>query len=737
MAATASDEMEELDLPASPPVEPNDSPPMLPAPTKVPNSNSPPSTPQLAFTTNTQVKDEDALGGAKVKLVGTSLPQNGIDGGRQDPAFAEGKVESKWGQVKALMQLQAVAAQGVHEDVNDIKLHKDAIFPDAQELKDKVREAITKKQYNVFDYYSQSGLCQQIARDPWFESITLAVIFFNALWISIDTDHNDSKVLLEAEAHFQIMENFFCVYFSIEWFIRFGSFKNKLNGFRDAWFVFDGTLVLLMVGETWVVSAVILITGAGREGLGNSSSLVRLFRLLRLSRMARMVRLLRALPELMILIKGVVIAMRSVFFTLCLLLIIIYVFAIAFKQLTSEMVIGEAHFRTVPAAMYTLIIYGTLLDEISSVMNEVRDESPAIMFLFFIFILVSAWTVMNMLIGVLVEGVSAVAKIEKEQLVVNYVKLRLEQMLAEERLDNNDDGLISKTEFKKILENKKAARALQEVGVDVVGLVDFADFIFQQQLADSDDDDDDDHTQNKEMKLNFHNFMHIILQFRGSNTATVKDIVDLRKFVVQTLNRHEYRRTTRETKARGVSAMQGSIRAISSMKASATFRKHTFSRDSTDSMVKAGESLRATASNRDNSVSSPLPLRGVSFSSKFSKIARGARGAVSGTSPPSSKAAKPESEESREPSPSRPRCNLQTLLADDDEDTTKVRDALSTGMAEINTIRSGYEEERKLLKSRLQELEAKCSKLDLMEDSIHASLEQFQQAKQSRLKTTK
>ena len=45
----------------------------------------------------------------------------------------------------------------------------------------------------------------------------------------------------------------------------------------------------------------------------------RLVRLLRLTRMARMARLLRAMPELLVLIKGMVVAMRSVFFTLCLL----------------------------------------------------------------------------------------------------------------------------------------------------------------------------------------------------------------------------------------------------------------------------------------------------------------------------------------------------------------------------------------------------------------------------------
>merc|ERR1712008_252636 len=80
----------------------------------------------------------------------------------------------------------------------------------------------------------------------------------------------------------------------------------------------------------------------------------------------------------------------------------------------------------------------------------------------------------------------------------------------------DDDGnqKISKAEFQALLVNPKTAKMVQEVGVDVVGLVDFADFIFKDGV-----------------ELSFSEFMALVLQLRGSNTATVKDIVDLRKFI--------------------------------------------------------------------------------------------------------------------------------------------------------------------------------------------------------------
>jgi len=64
-----------------------------------------------------------------------------------------------------------------------------------------------------------------------------------------------------------------------------------------------------------------------------------------------------------------------------------------------------------------------------------------------------------------------------------------------------------------------ACRALRDVGVDVIGLVDCADTLFV-----------DNHGRMVE-ELEFADFMDVVLQLRGSNTATVKDVVELRKLL--------------------------------------------------------------------------------------------------------------------------------------------------------------------------------------------------------------
>jgi len=187
--------------------------------------------------------------------------------------------------------------------------------------------------------------------------------------------------------------------------------------------------------------------------------------------------------------------------------------------------------------MHTLLVDGTLLDNLLPVIKALGDESYIYAAIFYFFILLSALTVLNMLIGVLCEMVCAVAAMEKEANTVSFVREKMLEVMHKTGLDADGDGEISKAEFCRILEIPDACRCLQEVGVDVYGLVDIADFIFAQKTdSDSESDSDDDskarhphHSQN----LTFEEFMEVVLQFRGSNSATVKDIVDLRKFITK------------------------------------------------------------------------------------------------------------------------------------------------------------------------------------------------------------
>lgn len=413
-------------------------------------------------------------------------------------------------------------------DGMDAPQERKAVFVDAKAMKEQLRKNMDKPKYDVTAYYKTEGCAQRVARDARFEHLTLGIIMFNALWIAVDIDANDEEVLHQAHPVFIIAENLFCLFFTVEISIRFAAFANKPDCLRDGWFVFDLLMVTLMIFETWLMTIILVIVGGDSgSGLGNAS-ILRLMRLLRLSRMARMARLLRAMPELLILVKGMVAAVRSVFFTLVLLLLLVYVFAILYRQLTRDDNVGKERFPNLAIAATTLVMDGMFFDNPRDLAEALLDDKNYLgLFAFYLFVLLATLTVMNMLIGVLCEVVSAVATTEHEGLTIAYVRDRLQEIVNRTcKLDEVGSMNITKEMFVKILTDPKSAMLLSEVDVDVLAIVDLVDTIFATETG-------------EERVLSFGDLVVTMMDQRDTNTATVKDITDMRKYVRGRLDKLE------------------------------------------------------------------------------------------------------------------------------------------------------------------------------------------------------
>merc|ERR1712137_946764 len=205
-----------------------------------------------------------------------------------------------------------------------------------------------------------------------------------------------------------------------------------------------------MVVETWVMTLMLLVASSSGSSPLGSVSILRLFRLARLS---RLLRLLRSMPELLILVKGMGAAMRSVGFVLLLLLLMMYVFSVAFVQLLRDTDSGRAYFSWILHSMYTLLVAATFMDNITAVSTEIGADNMFCGALFFMFVGLSALTVLNMLIGVLCEVVKSVADCEKEGMLITYVTSRFRVIW--DGLDLDGTGTLSKGEFLSIMQNEE------------------------------------------------------------------------------------------------------------------------------------------------------------------------------------------------------------------------------------------------------------------------------------------
>ena len=151
----------------------------------------------------------------------------------------------------------------------------------------------------------------EVVRHPYFERMSLAMIYVNAIWIAVDIEFNKADMVMQAESPFLIAEIVFTLYFSGELFVRFMSYEKRARALKDSWFIFDLLLVAMMLLETWLIPLTAFIAEGGFQppedgaNISRSASVLRIARIMRVFRTARIIRVARYMPELMILIKGV------------------------------------------------------------------------------------------------------------------------------------------------------------------------------------------------------------------------------------------------------------------------------------------------------------------------------------------------------------------------------------------------------------------------------------------------
>ncbi|OLQ09882.1 Voltage-dependent T-type calcium channel subunit alpha-1G [Symbiodinium microadriaticum] len=299
-----------------------------------------------------------------------------------------------------------------------------AMFPDADKMKDKIRSTLFAPEYDPEAVYKTTGRCQAIARDATFKSITMVVIILNALWIGIDTDLNTAELEIESPPFFQVVDNMFCFFFTFEITVRFLAFQNRSDAFKDFSFCFDLSLVATMVWEVWVTTLLVLLLTSADNGGGNLS-ILRLFRLFRLVRIARVGRLMSSCRELVVLVKGIGMGLRSVLSTLFLMMVVIYIFAIIFTQLFRGSPEAEGCYDGVLQSMNCLML-NVVFPEQQELMAKMLELGPMTYLLGIFYLLVTGLTVMNMLIGVLVEVVSVVAQVDKEESAVKALRDKIQ-----------------------------------------------------------------------------------------------------------------------------------------------------------------------------------------------------------------------------------------------------------------------------------------------------------------------
>ncbi|CAK0823834.1 unnamed protein product, partial [Prorocentrum cordatum] len=344
-----------------------------------------------------------------------------------------------------------------------------------------------------------------------FVVCTSIMILLNTAFIAIELDFNDGAGLItDADSEFLIPEYIFCIFFLAEIFLRMLALQWRKDCLRDSWFMFDALLVVQMMGESMLLPALALVVPEVEEIAGGE-----VVAQLRLLRLLRIVRVMRTSPELFNLIRAMVVTLPSVFFTLVLIFMLIFVFGIVYSSYSKDLPGLEGLTGSVSQSMWTLLLHGTLLDSPADTSSKFfRNDANALGILFPVFIFASSFCLLNVLIGIVVE---ARPRIRDDQPPQGKVPGAIPQGAPAGhtvglRQENNDE-CIGPEEFDAILTNPDVAHILAKFGMNLNRVLSLKQTFF------------DDHA-----SLTFAQLLNYLMRLRG-NPAEVADIVDAREHV--------------------------------------------------------------------------------------------------------------------------------------------------------------------------------------------------------------
>lgn len=309
--------------------------------------------------------------------------------------------------------------------------------------------------------------CVTACESPIFDFASAILIVVNAVTIGAQADYEARHATSTVPLGYEILEKTFCILFTAELGFRIFAFRGQFLSRTGAFWAFFDVFVV----TAQLVEEILLLIWHG-TGAANMS-FMRLMRILRLVRILRVVRIIRFMDELRNLVVSIMNSMRSLFWTLMLLLLGIYGIGVYFTQLIADYrivnrEIGEAdndflvtHWGGLLVSMLSLfqaMSGGIDWNDLCAPLMTHISPVQGIVFSGYIAFTVLALT--NVVTGVFVEGALKSAKEEEEDIFLQG----LYELFSNNDTDNT--GQITTDQFRGIFESPDMHSHLANMGVN-------------------------------------------------------------------------------------------------------------------------------------------------------------------------------------------------------------------------------------------------------------------------------
>jgi voltage-gated sodium channel len=263
------------------------------------------------------------------------------------------------------------------------------------------------------------GTMKRIESSVWFQGFIISIIIVAALTVGAKT----YSLPYGVELGINYLDNFITVFFLVELSLRFIAFDDKRRFLKDPWNLFDSVIV---IGSLIPISDTDMILVA------------------RLLRVFRVLRLVSVIPDLRYLINALLKAIPKMGYIALLMFIIFYLFAAVGSIFFNE--VNETLWGDIAISMLTLFRVATFEDW-TDVMYETMEVYPMSWIFYIIFIFLTAFVFLNMMVGVVLDVMTRETA-EKEQenqdnhhhaLVAQISELQAQVARLSDKIDSQND----------------------------------------------------------------------------------------------------------------------------------------------------------------------------------------------------------------------------------------------------------------------------------------------------------
>ena len=227
---------------------------------------------------------------------------------------------------------------------------------------------------------SRDGRLARLVDSDSFNLVIAGVIIFNAIVLGLETF---PAVMESYGSTLSILNNVCYGIFVVELVLRFASYgRRPQDFFRNGWNIFD----LIIIGGVWIPGV--------RENVT----------LLRLLRLARIARLLRFLPDARILLSTVVRSLPPLGSIVVLTVLILFLYGMVGWAMFGEELPNS--WGTITRSMLTLFILLTL-ENFPTYLEEALTVTPWATVFFVSYVLVAAFVIFNLLIGIIISSMES------------------------------------------------------------------------------------------------------------------------------------------------------------------------------------------------------------------------------------------------------------------------------------------------------------------------------------------